>query len=429
MLQQSILQNQATQQDELMRRRQREDDERALGQAAFNARATSDREVLKDLLQKSPVTASQYLGLKRANEDAASPVSTAIQAAKNPGEAMDDTAITNQYKFGGGHDFLDSRNIGQGFQSTDNPGGIEVLKSLIAQGVNKRNALQKEAEAPNQFVEIANPDGSTTKLPSNPRTAPPIGYKTGLTGDEKTALEIANINKTAGPKARAGGQYQNAVSAASAAYNPDYFEDEQGNLVGLIPDGKGGFKPANLPPGLHRTGANAAENKPPPMSVVQTNSQGNTAELEGVKLLTTLKQMGLENSNNWMDPKITQWMIAKLGMAPDDPRIADVNQRANFVQAAMLQALMKGRPSQYLAALYNKHIPDATQSPKLLVHQIHKVLQENAEYRLQNQQVYKNLPDPTGGMTYQQWLQMYPETRDQAPTGAGQGKLDALRKQ
>jgi hypothetical protein len=117
--------------------------------------------------------------------------------------------------------------------------------------------------------------------------------------------------------------------------------------------------------------------------------------------------------------------LALSGWRLNDPAIADVNQRANYVQAALLRTLMAGRPSKYLAELYTKHIPSGTQSPKLLAHQLRLALEENSIQR-QNMQVnYPDLPNPVGGMSLQDWLKMNPE---QAAQSGASSKLEQLRK-
>lgn len=301
-------------------------------------------------------------------------------------------------------------------------------RTPIAQLVAEREGRLRAAATPEKVSEYvagdANTGGHTQErfVPGDPeslRSMAPIQTSASASqvGSDKgveavkaqpgtTAAFLANLKSTGLPLAQQAGRVSGAQAAAEAPYHPEHFEDGQGNMHAVVA-GPGGGKEQAMPPGLFKPRAGGVSQ--PPVSVVQNNAAGNTAEVQGVKILAALRQAGLDKSNDWADPKVTQFMVGSLGSMPSDPAIADINQRANYVQATVLRTLMQGRPSAYLANLYSKHIPSATQSPALLYHQLVRALEENAMARDNLKQTYTNLPEPVGGMSYKDFMTANPE--------------------
>lgn len=171
--------------DKNIRRRQAEDDARGAALAGENARG----DILKKYLEDRPVTASQLLGVRQANEDAAAPVAETIAKANSLGDAQTEQDVRNQYAMRGGRDTLSSRNFGQGLQSTDNPGGDQQIASLVAQAAAKQKQLTDVANRPNQVVYQANPNGSKTAIGVNPANMPDGGIQTELDAGTQGKLE------------------------------------------------------------------------------------------------------------------------------------------------------------------------------------------------------------------------------------------------
>lgn len=292
-----------------------------------------------------------------------------------------------------------------------------------------------------------NPNTRTTETTFNPgdprqltgkvvQTAPTpqqLGENKGIETETETPYTIAATNKTeketrkekVATAGQTAGAQAGAAAAATAPYHPTLLLDDKNNVVPMQFGPKGGVEePMPRPLFNAANGGEGANAGRPPASVVTMNASANTAEITGVKILAQMKQLGMDKSNDWLDPKITQWMVGTLGMSPSEAAVSDINQRANYVQAALLRSLMAGRPSKYLAELYTKHIPSAMQSPKLLAHQLRLALEENATQRLNMKASYPDLPEPLGGMTLQQWLTTNPDDTEKSK---GQSKLELLR--
>jgi hypothetical protein len=414
-----------------LRAQQEEETKRQLIMEAVRKKNATDMEILKDpTLAGKPN--DRMLGSQLAE----------IGKAKNPGDLGPEDQYKESFLAGGGKDYLRARPITGGpngpVEGAETGGQFEKLHSVYA---GKKAGLDETFDAQNlQEIKRKNPDGSESSIFVPKRQLGGQEYTTDLSSQRKGELEGVQKVAAAPGEIEAGNALENGLRKAkvqtasaetgarestSAPYHPTLLSDDEGSTH-AVKFGPQGGQDMPIPPGLHQgNGIGANGHRPAPASIVTMNASGNTAEITGVKILASLKNMGLDQSNNWLDPKVTQFMIGTLGMAPNDPAIADVNQRANYVQAALLRTLMAGRPSKYLAELYTKHIPSGTQSPKLLAHQLRLALEEGATQRQNMKANYPDLPEPLGGMTLAEWLKLNPD--GPAQSGAS-SKLEQLRK-
>lgn len=166
----------------------------------------------------------------------------------------------------------------------------------------------------------------------------------------------------------------------------------------------------------------------------------NASETVGTGVLQMLKDSGLDKDNNPLSSRFDNFVATQLQMAqnsgdPEAQRIMamrdKIQQNAAFVQANMLRSLFQGRPSTYLAALYQKHIPDGKATGQKLYQLLNDALAQGVIQRTDllkiNHQPEGN-PDflPESGTSYTEWLA---KTKDAAPPGQGQpgGSIGALK--
>lgn len=141
--------------------------------------------------------------------------------------------------------------------------------------------------------------------------------------------------------------------------------------------GTGEVRPITMPPGMEPGKA-----KQIPATIADNTAGINTAEIEGVKILRMLRKMGLQDSNDIMDPRWNQFVVNVLHASPEDWNTADMQQRIGFVNANLTRALMGSRPSQYVAqTIIQPHLPKQDQSFKALGHVLDNVLQQAQERR------------------------------------------------
>lgn len=155
-------------------------DRQAATQEAVSGRQDQQflHNVLTKILEKNPQTAMKFAGVKPEYGDLASPISEDISKATDPSKALTEEDIKQRYFTSGGKDTLNSTNYGgpAGLQTQrPNPGGGDFLTALQSQGAARRSMLESEAGKPNQVIYRANPDGSKTAIPVNPRTMSPEG--------------------------------------------------------------------------------------------------------------------------------------------------------------------------------------------------------------------------------------------------------------
>lgn len=161
-------------------------------------------------------------------------------------------------------------------------------------------------------------------------------------------------------------------------------------------------------PSLKKVGTGgAAGPKPLPYQQAENIRAMNVADVEGTKVLKALHASGLDTSNDPADPRWTNFVATTLKIAPADFNKADVLQRTSFVQAALTRTLMGGRPSQYIAEMIAKHMPQGTMSGQQLAHIMSNVLEQTAESRKESANLSgRSLESilPVSGQHYQQYL-------------------------
>jgi len=104
-----------------------------------------------------------------------------------------------------------------------------------------------------------------------------------------------------------------------------------------------------------------------------------TLKQEGQKVLQLLKDTGLDQSNDPVGPRWNTLIATKLKIAPNDPRVADLIQRIQFVKANAMRALTGSRMSQYVAQQMEPHLPDSVQSGKQAAHVLTNILEQSDE--------------------------------------------------
>lgn len=138
--------------------------------------------------------------------------------------------------------------------------------------------------------------------------------------------------------------------------------------VRMIGGGPGGFDPG--------------KGRQIPATIADNLAGINTAEIEGVKILRTLRKMGLQDVNDIADPRWNQFVVNVLHASPEDWNKADMQQRIGFVNANLTRALMGSRPSQYVAqTIIQPHLPKQDMTGKQLEHTLINVLQQAQERR------------------------------------------------
>lgn len=205
--------------------------------------------------------------------------------------------------------------------------------------------------------------------------------------------------------ANAAGANAGATAAAQAPYSkPEEFFNDKGDSVPVRFGPKGATVVPGLPPGLTRQ-------QPPKLAPTQMSdlALSNEAEVQGVKVLSQLHNLGLDQSNDPTDPRWTQFVSSTLKMAPGDIERTDINQRVAYIRAAIQRSLQGGRGGKWLAEEYGKHLADPQQSGELLTHILTNSLEENAGKRRELEALMKQNPGaygPRGGMTLEQYQQL-----------------------
>lgn len=157
-----------------------------------------------------------------------------------------------------------------------------------------------------------------------------------------------------------------------------------------------------MPDGLHKGTAGGA--RPLPYQAASNVAAMNTAEVEGVKVLKGLHQVGLDTSNDPADPRWEKFVVTTLKVAPSDFTKADIQQRTAYVQAALLRQLMGGRPTQYIAQMIQQHLPEGSMSGMQLSHVLSNVLEQVGEQRGELKTMLPGVVEPSTGQTYKQYL-------------------------
>lgn len=235
------------------------------------------------------------------------------------------------------------------------------------------------------------------------------------TPDEQAAADQRGI-RIAGAKAGAEAKAKQPFERPPQGPQPQLFQGADGKLRAVqfvngqareipLPGDVIGKPPTGSGPKL-----NASQ---------QDNLAGlNTAEVEGVKVLRSLKTSGLDQSNDPTDPRWNQFVVQTLKVAPEDYNKADIQQRSAFVKAALTRGLMGGRPSQYVAEMIQQHMPDGAMSGVQLSHVLRNVLDQSSERRKETAGLsgvpYQSLK-PSSGEDYESFLTS--ERGASAPSG------------
>lgn len=156
-----------------------------------------------------------------------------------------------------------------------------------------------------------------------------------------------------------------------------------------------------------RADKTAAKGRPLPASTSDSLAGLNVAEVEGVKVLRSLHDNGLHESNDPLDPRWQKFMVTTLKMAPQDWNKADIQQRTAAINAMLTRGLMGARPSQYVAQIIQQHLPQGDMTGQQLFHVINNVLEQAGERRTEIESLSGQEPGtyaPKSGGTYRQWL-------------------------
>jgi hypothetical protein len=403
-LQHYLLQQDQTHQSELVQARQQE---LAKGQAA-------DR--LMEMIGKDPGIAARAraAGVQKVGDyDISNFIPTDDERAGHTGGRISSAADLAHLPT---DQDIETDYFGQPGSDRSNRAPIETL---MAQRRARDEQLRRDmSPVPTEAYNPATHAQETKFLPGDPRlltgqtvqkapNATQLGENQGLTATAaqpgQTAAEVAKTNALAGPQARAAGLAAGASASAAAPFHPQYFVNDDGDLVPVTAGAKGSVAGDALV-GVHPTGnRNADGTKPLPANALATVAVGNNAEIQGVKLLATLKASGLDKSNDPMDPRWNQFLMGTLKLAPSDIQAADINQRANFIEAAMMKTLLAGRPNKTLIDLYSKHLAGATSTGKLMYHNLKLILEQNKGLRDQYEAQGFKVGQPVGGMTFDDW--------------------------
>lgn len=224
--------------------------------------------------------------------------------------------------------------------------------------------------------------------------------------------------------ARGAGLNAGASAAAQQPFQkPDLLFDQDGNAQGIKWNPQThSYDSVTTPEGLGKQPTKLTQ------GAVDQVSSLNLAETEGVKVLATLHKLGLDKSDDPLDPRWTKFVVGTLGMAPADWDRADMQQRTAFVNAILTRSLMGGRPNQWVAELIQQHLPQGTQTGAQLTHVLHNVLGQGQQRRNELAQATRsNIKGPTEGMTLDQWLQFENGGFESGPQQESFYKLQELR--
>lgn len=313
----------------------------------------------------------------------------------------------------------------EGFRSklAASPGGINSLPEFVS-GLNaidqKGQEIQDEQQAADARTAQQKYDES---------------FQQGKAKSDQAAFsapqDINTLNQTeSGTRTEKGKTaYSQAANTGLATQRTadkfsegDTYKDASGAWHWLKRSEDGSVNDTLLPPGYEPGGPGQAGDQRLTASQVDNLASLNTAETEGVKVLTTMKALGLDKSNDWLTPRADAFAIQTLKIAPQLWARADAVQRLNYVRGAVLRTMMGARPSQYIAEIYANHVPDQLQSGEQLYHTMHNVLEQVGARRTEIESLTNRKPgslSPTSGMTYSQWIQ---QNGVDDPTGGTMGE-------
>lgn len=294
--------------------------------------------------------------------------------------------------------------MGLGEPGMNRAGDNPQIAALMQQAKLKRDQ-QMALLKPETVSGVFNPftGASETKIIPGAQALGGGSFQTAPTTEQ--AISIANRTEagTRPEKVKTQGAEAGAREAASAPYHPELLYNESGDITPFVM-GPGGPKQQDMPPGYSKNNPTAGENGNLPQTMVDQVATINTAEVEGVKILAALKQSGLDQSNDPLDPRWQRFLAGTLKVSSDQVN-SDIQQRTAFVKAAIIRSLMGGRPSMYVAKMYEQHIPDGAMSGSKLKQVLTNVLQQGSERRGELSNVSgRPLNGPSTGQSFEQWM-------------------------
>lgn len=279
------------------------------------------------------------------------------------------------------------------------PGGINSLPEFVS-GLNTLNEQKGKIQGQNIFNDQRAAQQAQDKTFNEHLGASNAAAQTA----PQDVNTFNTIDKgTRDSKAATAGAEANSRTAND--YHYDTFNDKDGNTHIYETNRFGAHEVGGLPTGMSDK-ANPA-NRPLTAAQVDNLASLNTAETEGVKVLQTMKALGLDKSNDMLTPRADAFAIQTLKIAPAEWARADAVQRLNYVRGAVLRTMMGARPSQYIAEIFANHVPDQIQSGQQLYHTMHNVLEQVGARRQEIESLTNRQPgslNPVSGMTYTQWI-------------------------
>lgn len=266
--------------------------------------------------------------------------------------------------------------------------------------ISESTSVDPTSGAPQRIAQQYNPLTESMKTLSTQATGPGAeqsgvldalkklaGEKTDLTGggpeirgegknretNVTEPLTLLNLDKELNVRdahQRRNATFAHSLTAGNEALTTVTIHDAAGNEIPAVLNKKTGeITPGQIPEGMKG-------GKPARLTQQQQTTQTdlNTAEVEGVKLLEQLHATGLDKSNDPGDPRWTKFLVNNLKVAPADAAKGSAQWSAAYINATLSRTLMGGRPSQYIAELMQPHLPQQGMSGMQLANVTRKVL-------------------------------------------------------
>lgn len=215
--------------------------------------------------------------------------------------------------------------------------------------------------------------------------------KSDLTRGTRTKDAAAMTSATSAaamPFQKAMAQYANDLAQGNKSLQI-INDPNTGQEIWALMDKKGGTIPVQMPDGF-----DAGKGTKIPSAIIASNALLTTAEIESVKILRALRALGLDKSNDMVDPRLDKFITNVLKASPNDPDLAPyasmmgidiskggIQQRSGFVNAALTRALMGGRPSDYVAKIIQPHLIHQEMTGKRMYETLINTLTQTVEQR------------------------------------------------
>lgn len=199
------------------------------------------------------------------------------------------------------------------------------------------------------------------------------GVATGRQKDTEQPGVLQRLDEELGVRdthARKQATFAHSLTAGSEELAQVTLHDAEGNEIpGVLNKHTGEVKAGTIPEGMKG-------GKPFKLTAAQQTQQTdlNTAETTGVKLLEQLKATGLDKDNDPASPRLQRFLVNTLKIAPKDAAKAGVQWDAAYINATLSRTLMGGRPSQYIAEMMQPHLPQQAMSGQQLANVMDRVL-------------------------------------------------------